>query len=334
MAEVRQGFGRGVHHFSHKIYNRYLQESRTKHVKSSVPASSLSATCLLGDFLTDGLCEAGKAAEEVTVGTPRGSYTRVIKPHLGAGEGTRNENCCYLDLKQCSPSSCTRVPVTGRNAPRYRSDAKFWSSISSQQSAGSLYCGQLLFIRAYSGNDTRTEPLYKSKTAYYEILEVSPSATQAQIKTAYYKQSFVYHPDRNAGNDEASVRFSEVSEAYTVLGNKGLRKKYDRGLLSSTDITGITRPSAKDPSGGSGTQHAESRRSAAGTVTQRDVFDFDNFFKAHYNEQLQKQRETRARQEEMEKRKEDSGHGFTERLMEVGAVLLVVATFGIIVSFR
>uniref|UniRef100_A0A3B4ZBI5 J domain-containing protein n=1 Tax=Stegastes partitus TaxID=144197 RepID=A0A3B4ZBI5_9TELE len=45
------------------------------------------------------------------------------------------------------------------------------------------------------------------KTAYYEILEVSPSATQAQIKTAYYKQSFVYHPDRNAGNDELRLLF-------------------------------------------------------------------------------------------------------------------------------
>uniref|UniRef100_A0A3Q3WES9 J domain-containing protein n=1 Tax=Mola mola TaxID=94237 RepID=A0A3Q3WES9_MOLML len=74
-----------------------------------------------------------------------------------------------------------------------------------------------------------SEPLYKSKTGYYEILDVVPGATQAQIKTAYYKQSFIYHPDRNAGSDAATVRFSEINEAYTVLGNKALRRKYDRG---------------------------------------------------------------------------------------------------------
>uniref|UniRef100_A0A8C4S5K7 J domain-containing protein n=1 Tax=Erpetoichthys calabaricus TaxID=27687 RepID=A0A8C4S5K7_ERPCA len=46
--------------------------------------------------------------------------------------------------------------------------------------------------------------MVKSKTAYYDILQVTPSATQAQIKTAYYKQSFLYHPDRNAGSEEAA----------------------------------------------------------------------------------------------------------------------------------
>uniref|UniRef100_A0A3P8TXU2 J domain-containing protein n=1 Tax=Amphiprion percula TaxID=161767 RepID=A0A3P8TXU2_AMPPE len=120
-----------------------------------------------------------------------------------------------------------------------------------------LYCGQFLFTRAYSGNGTRSEPLYKTKTGYYEILEVSPTSTQAQIKTAYYKQSFIYHPDRNAGSDQATIRFSEISEAYTVLGNKGLRKKYDRGLLTASDLTGTARPSAK----ASGKPQAESRRS-------------------------------------------------------------------------
>uniref|UniRef100_A0A8C1MD26 J domain-containing protein n=1 Tax=Cyprinus carpio TaxID=7962 RepID=A0A8C1MD26_CYPCA len=75
-------------------------------------------------------------------------------------------------------------------------------------------------------------PLYKSKSAYYDILEVSPTATHVQIKTAYYKQSFIYHPDKNAGSEEAAFRFSQISEAYSVLGNKALRRKYDRGILS------------------------------------------------------------------------------------------------------
>uniref|UniRef100_A0A3Q0T932 J domain-containing protein n=1 Tax=Amphilophus citrinellus TaxID=61819 RepID=A0A3Q0T932_AMPCI len=54
----------------------------------------------------------------------------------------------------------------------------------------------------------KSEPLYQTKTGYYEILGVSPSATQAQIKTAYYKQSFTYHPDRNAGSEEATLLYT------------------------------------------------------------------------------------------------------------------------------
>uniref|UniRef100_A0A3B1K2K7 J domain-containing protein n=1 Tax=Astyanax mexicanus TaxID=7994 RepID=A0A3B1K2K7_ASTMX len=68
---------------------------------------------------------------------------------------------------------------------------------------------------------------HRSKTAYYDILQVSPNATQAQIKTAYYKQSFLYHPDKNPGREEATYRFAQISEAYSILGSVGLRKKYD-----------------------------------------------------------------------------------------------------------
>uniref|UniRef100_A0A3Q3A1N8 J domain-containing protein n=1 Tax=Kryptolebias marmoratus TaxID=37003 RepID=A0A3Q3A1N8_KRYMA len=79
--------------------------------------------------------------------------------------------------------------------------------------------------------------LYKTKTGYYDVLELPPSATQAQIKNAYYKQSFIYHPDRNAGSDEATVRFSVISEAYTVLGNKQINKKEFFSKISSCALT-------------------------------------------------------------------------------------------------
>uniref|UniRef100_A0A8D3BFX1 J domain-containing protein n=1 Tax=Scophthalmus maximus TaxID=52904 RepID=A0A8D3BFX1_SCOMX len=146
--------------------------------------------------------------------------------------------------------------------------------------------------------NSRAVPLFKSKTGYYEILQVMPSATQAQIKTAYYKQSFVYHPDRNAGSEEATVRFSDISEAYTVLGNETLRKKYDRGLLGQSDLLATVRPSSsKDGAGGgSAQQQAGGRRSVGGEGPRAD--DFDKFFRSHYNEQLQRQRDIRARREQ------------------------------------
>uniref|UniRef100_A0A7N6BWB0 J domain-containing protein n=1 Tax=Anabas testudineus TaxID=64144 RepID=A0A7N6BWB0_ANATE len=135
---------------------------------------------------------------------------------------------------------------------------------------------------------------------------VSATATQAQIKTAYYKQSFIYHPDRNSGSEEATTRFSEISEAYTVLGSKALRKKYDRGLLSQSDLTATARPSAKDATGSTTKRQQESRRSVVGQDIRGGIFDFDKFYKSHYNEQLQRQRDIKVRQEEMLKMKEEA----------------------------
>uniref|UniRef100_A0A3P9BEI7 DnaJ heat shock protein family (Hsp40) member C30 n=1 Tax=Maylandia zebra TaxID=106582 RepID=A0A3P9BEI7_9CICH len=166
--------------------------------------------------------------------------------------------------------------------------------------------GQRSFIRAYSGDGARSEPLYKTKTGYYDILEVAPSATRTQIKTAYYKQSFTYHPDRNTGSEEATVRFSEISEAYTVLGNKGLRKKYDLGLLSLADLTATVRPSVKDTSGSAGRRQTDSRRSVVDPDGRGGIFDFDQFYKSHYSEQLQRQRDIRVRKEEILKKKQDT----------------------------
>ncbi|KAI9515891.1 hypothetical protein NQZ68_020419 [Dissostichus eleginoides] len=182
---------------------------------------------------------------------------------------------------------------------------------------------------AYSGNGARSEPLYKTKTEYYEIMEVSPTASHAQIKTAYYKQSFLYHPDRNAGSENATVRFSEISEAYTVLGNKALRKKYDRGLLGPSDLL-TTRPSGKD-TGSSEKQHAGSRRSVVGL--RETAFDFDRFIKGHYTEQLQRETNSKVRKEEIRRKQEET---FREKKMntvsEVGILVMLITGVGLLIS--
>lgn len=71
---------------------------------------------------------------------------------------------------------------------------------------------------------------------YYSILNVSPNASQKQIKAAYYKRSLVLHPDRNIGDsqkkniDSDGSKFAELNEAYKVLGNNQTRKLYDQKL--------------------------------------------------------------------------------------------------------
>lgn len=62
---------------------------------------------------------------------------------------------------------------------------------------------------------------------YYKILEVDENATQQQIKEAYRKLAFQYHPDRNKGNPSSAEKMKEINEAYSVLSNPQKRKQYE-----------------------------------------------------------------------------------------------------------
>lgn len=64
-------------------------------------------------------------------------------------------------------------------------------------------------------------------TEYYDVLGVSPTATAAEIKKKYYALAMQYHPDKNPDSTEAEERFKKISEAYQVLGDAQLRKKYN-----------------------------------------------------------------------------------------------------------
>ena len=55
-----------------------------------------------------------------------------------------------------------------------------------------------------------------AKRDYYEVLGISKSATDDEIKKAYRKIAIKYHPDRNPGNKEAEEKFKEAAEAYDV----------------------------------------------------------------------------------------------------------------------
>ncbi len=63
---------------------------------------------------------------------------------------------------------------------------------------------------------------------YYDILGVSRTASEAEIKRAYRRLAMKYHPDRNPGDREAEARFKEINEAYEVLRDPQKRAAYDR----------------------------------------------------------------------------------------------------------
>ncbi len=66
------------------------------------------------------------------------------------------------------------------------------------------------------------------KRDYYEVLGVSRTATDQEIKSAYRRQAMRYHPDKNPNDASAEEKFKEAAEAYAVLADAEQRRRYDR----------------------------------------------------------------------------------------------------------
>ena len=67
-----------------------------------------------------------------------------------------------------------------------------------------------------------------SKRDYYEVLGVTRTSTEVELKAAFRKLAMQHHPDRNPGDKDCEHRFKEINEAYDVLKDGDKRAAYDR----------------------------------------------------------------------------------------------------------
>ena len=63
---------------------------------------------------------------------------------------------------------------------------------------------------------------------FYGLLQVSPEASQDQIKSKYRRLALKWHPDKNGNSAESTERFKLISEAYSVLSDPDRRRHYDK----------------------------------------------------------------------------------------------------------
>ena len=77
-----------------------------------------------------------------------------------------------------------------------------------------------------------------SKKDYYEVLGVTKSNSQEEIKKAYRKLALKYHPDRNKNDKVAEAKFKEASEAYHILSDKERKANYDQFGHAAFENTG------------------------------------------------------------------------------------------------
>src|SRR5258708_17056530 len=67
-----------------------------------------------------------------------------------------------------------------------------------------------------------------NKRDYYEVLGVTHTATEQDLKSAYRRLAHQYHPDKNQGDAGSEEKFKESAEAYAVLSDAEQRQRYDR----------------------------------------------------------------------------------------------------------
>lgn len=80
-----------------------------------------------------------------------------------------------------------------------------------------------------------------AKRDYYEVLDVSRTDSEEEIRRAFRKKAMEFHPDRNK-NPDAEEKFKEVNEAYQVLSDQKKRSQYDRFGHSAGANGGFDRP--------------------------------------------------------------------------------------------
>ncbi|XP_060814683.1 dnaJ homolog subfamily B member 9-like [Bombus pascuorum] len=117
----------------------------------------------------------------------------------------------------------------------------------------------------------------KTKT-HYETLGLQPTATYNEIKSAYYKLTLKYHPDKNKSKF-AKEMFHEISNAYDVLSKYETRKQYDRTQIINQDLQNLNNKRY---------EIFKTKNIQFYKYQSTNTFNFDEWVQQHYSNAFQK----------------------------------------------
>lgn len=146
---------------------------------------------------------------------------------------------------------------------------------------------------------------------HYDTLKITPHATQNEVKSAYYKLTLQYHPDKNK-SEYAKQKFQDIAEAYGVLSNHEQRKTYDRGML-------LHRQPASTTTQETPVSHYKDKVYSRSSK----IYNFDAWIEAHYGKQMHAARVRRERYENYKKEKEALSRK-NPQYMEVAVMLFTI----------
>eukprot|EP00055_Hartaetosiga_balthica_P013499 m.69700 g.69700 ORF g.69700 m.69700 type:complete len:238 (-) comp8280_c0_seq2:385-1098(-) len=161
-----------------------------------------------------------------------------------------------------------------------------------------LRCGQILrqgrtLYCSSTGFEHEKRRLFHTSTRglaprmdYYKMLGISSTATQKEIKTAYYRKSLLHHPDKHQGDLDAAKKFGLLTKAYSILSQPDLRREYDAGKPTGYDRQG---------------PRMRNQRRAGPMNYHNAHFDFQAYFRGHYGDSTKRMKQRKNR-EEMQKR--------------------------------
>ncbi|XP_047427163.1 dnaJ heat shock protein family (Hsp40) member A3a isoform X1 [Mugil cephalus] len=164
-----------------------------------------------------------------------------------SGKAARRKEMMASSAARCSSRWITVVAssghrwATGAAVSSGHGGVRSFSTLGKESlwRGGSLTCGgagKALTLRGLSGLKPphavytlsfHTSAPACSKQDFYQILGVPRSATQKEIKKAYYQMAKKYHPDTNKDDPQAKEKFAQLAEAYEVLSDEVKRKQYD-----------------------------------------------------------------------------------------------------------
>ncbi|GAA56507.1 chaperone protein DnaJ 1 [Clonorchis sinensis] len=135
----------------------------------------------------------------------------------------------WLRTQSCGKPSVPRIRCWLGSFVRIHETCKFCNSCYARLSQSfdinrSDQIVTVLFLVVFNHSRYATQTRVKD---YYSVLQVKPTASQAEIKNAYLELSKKYHPDTAEPNSNSKSRFVDLTEAYSVLGKVESRQEYD-----------------------------------------------------------------------------------------------------------